>query len=146
MSAGTDRRTVGAASPTKMYALRTTCRASVHTVAEWYGNTVAGSRLSVCRASRRPTLLNRQRTDMRTSSIARRQPTLKTLQRQVDDWNAKVSVGATVEYRSHPGAEPQQFTTRTPAEILGGHTSVVWLDGKSGCVATEACRSVAPKD
>lgn len=61
---------------------------------------------------------------------------------QVADWNAFVAVGDTVEYRSDPGAVPQIFNTRTPAEVLQGHTAVVWLIGKCGCVCVEACRKV----
>ena len=60
--------------------------------------------------------------------------------KEVEQWNATVRVGDTVEYRDPPRAEPQQFTTRTEAEVLSGHTAVVWLNGKSGCVACSACR------
>jgi len=57
-------------------------------------------------------------------------------------WNEKVCVGDTVEYRWFPEAEPETFTTRTPAEVLSGHTAVVWLNGKCGRVCVEACRPV----
>jgi len=57
-----------------------------------------------------------------------------------EEWNAKVKVGDTVEYHSYPGAEPQLFTTRTAASVLSNHTPVVWLNGKSGCVAVDACK------
>jgi hypothetical protein len=60
--------------------------------------------------------------------------------KEVARWNANVAVGDLVEYRSYPEAEPQTFRTRTPAEVLSGHTAVVWLEGKSGCVAIDACR------
>ena len=36
--------------------------------------------------------------------------------------------------------EPQLFTTRTGASVLSGHTCVVWLNGKSGCVTVDACK------
>jgi hypothetical protein len=64
----------------------------------------------------------------------------KNPEKKVAAWNAKVSVGDTVEYRDYPEAEPQTFTTRTPAEVLSGHTAVVWLNGKAGCVCVDACR------
>lgn len=64
-------------------------------------------------------------------------------QREVDIWNSRVKVGDLVKYRSYPEAEPELFRTRTEAEVLSGHTSVVWLEGKSGCVCTSACRMVA---
>jgi len=57
-----------------------------------------------------------------------------------EEWNAKVKIGDTVEYHSYPGAEPQLFTTRTDASVLSDHTCVVWLNGKSGCVAVDACK------
>ena len=57
----------------------------------------------------------------------------------------KVGVGDTVEYRDYPEAEPQTFTTRTPAEVLSGHTAVVWLNGKAGCVCVDACRKEKDK-
>jgi hypothetical protein len=31
------------------------------------------------------------------------------------------------------------YETRSEASVLGGHSAVIWLDGKSGCVALEAC-------
>lgn len=64
-------------------------------------------------------------------------------QAQADAWNTKVAVGDEVDYREWPEADPQRFKTRTAAEVLSGHTSVVWLAGKSGCVCTEACTPVA---
>ncbi|KUZ78274.1 hypothetical protein [Burkholderia ubonensis] len=63
-------------------------------------------------------------------------------QKAVDDWNARVSVGATVEYSEVRGDPPKTFTTRTAAEVLSGHTAVVWLNGKSGCVAISHCTPV----
>lgn len=60
----------------------------------------------------------------------------------VDNWNRTVRVGDLVDYRGCPDVEPQRFTTRTVAQVLMNHTAVVWLDGKSGCVALDACRPV----
>lgn len=64
-------------------------------------------------------------------------------EKEVADWNARVKVGDTVEYRWFPEAEPEIFKTRTEAEVLSGHTAVVWLEGKSGCVSCDACRPVS---
>lgn len=66
-------------------------------------------------------------------------------QREVDIWNGRVQVGTAVEYREYPEAAPEIYTTRTAAEVLSGHTSVVWLNGKAGCVSTSACRLPAHK-
>lgn len=63
-------------------------------------------------------------------------------QKQADAWNAKVQVGDTVEYVDYPGAPAQRFTTATSAEVLNGHTAVVWLRGKSGCVCVSHCTPV----
>lgn len=63
-------------------------------------------------------------------------------QKAVDDWNARVRVGATVEYSEVRGDPAETFTTSTPAEVLSGHTAVVWLNGKSGCVCISHCRPV----
>jgi hypothetical protein len=44
---------------------------------------------------------------------------------------------------AYPGARPEDFPsdrrlvtrTRSKAEVLGGHTDVVWVDGHSACIA-----------
>ena len=63
-------------------------------------------------------------------------------QKAVDDWNARVPVGAIVEYSEVCGDPPETFTTSTAAEVLGGHTAVVWLNGKSGCVRISHCTPI----
>ncbi|WP_186275829.1 hypothetical protein [Burkholderia gladioli] len=63
-------------------------------------------------------------------------------QKAVDAWNARVSVGATVEYSEVIGDPPKTYTTRSPAEVLSGHTAVVWLNGKSGCVCIDHCKAI----
>ena len=67
----------------------------------------------------------------------------KTLraQREVDEWNALVAVGDFVEYREVMGIGPvERLKTRTKAMILSGHTAVVWLEGKRGCVCASHCK------
>ena len=53
-------------------------------------------------------------------------------------WNNAVNVGQWVDYRSYPEADPVRFKTRSRAELLSGHTPVVWLEGKCGCVTLES--------
>ena len=65
-------------------------------------------------------------------------------QAEADAFNANFAVGDTIEYTDYPGATAQRFTTRTAAEVLSGHTSVVWLNGKSGCVCTSDCKELFP--
>lgn len=62
--------------------------------------------------------------------------------KEVQKWNEANQVGSPVEYRSFKGAEPKRTVTTTPAEVLQGHTAVVWLEGISGCVAISHCTPV----
>jgi hypothetical protein len=78
--------------------------------------------------------VKREREDVRR----RRKSPVET----ADNWNRTVRVGDLVEYRGYPEAKPQRFQTRTVAQVLMGHTAVVWLDGKAGCVTVEACKPV----
>ena len=57
-------------------------------------------------------------------------------QAEVDQWNSVFPVGTSVWYRTDGGSElPDK--TRSEAELLSGHTAVIWLEGKSGCVALD---------
>ena len=60
----------------------------------------------------------------------------KKMQKQVDSFNKKASIGATVRYwtglREGDGVESK---TRTEAQILQGHTPVVWVEGHGACIA-----------
>lgn len=63
-------------------------------------------------------------------------PTLKQRQAVVDAFNARHKVGDAFWACTGPkGENPVACTLRTPAELLGGHTPVAWVDGVSGCVA-----------
>lgn len=62
----------------------------------------------------------------------------------VDAWNAKYPVGTEVEFQSYkPDGPVDRYKTSTEAEVLSGHTAVVWLTGKSGCVCLDHCKAVA---
>ncbi|MEU6712974.1 hypothetical protein ABZ897_15950 [Nonomuraea sp. NPDC046802] len=57
----------------------------------------------------------------------------------VEAWNARYQVGQPVRYwtgfRDGPLADEPKFSrTRTLAQLLGGHTAVVWMDGEGSCV------------
>ncbi|NPT59707.1 hypothetical protein [Paraburkholderia elongata] len=61
----------------------------------------------------------------------------------VNIFNKAVKVGDTVEYWEVIGmGEPERFVTEGEAEVLGGHTAVVWLKGKRGCVALNHCKPI----
>lgn len=62
-------------------------------------------------------------------------------QHATGQWNARYPIGTPVT--AYPGARPEddptgeRLTTRTrsEAQILGGHTAVVWVDGHGACIA-----------
>jgi hypothetical protein len=66
-------------------------------------------------------------------------------QRLVDDWNAKYPVGTPVTYyyAKDPLIEPRHSRTRSEAQLLAGHTAVVWLEGVAGCWALDCVRAGA---
>lgn len=70
-----------------------------------------------------------------------RPKTIAQLERQCADWNAAHKPGTPVEYREVlRGAGPVlRTTTRSEAQVLGGHTAVVWITGKTGAVALDHC-------
>lgn len=65
-----------------------------------------------------------------------RRPSSAAMKRAVDQFNERHQVGTPLwAYRGVIGDNPIAVTLRTPAEILGGHTPVAWVDGTSGCIA-----------
>lgn len=61
------------------------------------------------------------------------------LQAEIDAFNVQTPVGATVDFFEYEGAPLKRYKTRTEAQILSGHTAVVWLEGKVGCVCVDHC-------
>lgn len=53
-------------------------------------------------------------------------------QAKVDSWNAKHPPGTPVIVHKDFG-DVVETITRSVAEVLGGHTAVIWLEGISGC-------------
>lgn len=64
---------------------------------------------------------------------------------QVEAWNAQVAEGAPVTYRDDRG-NLTETRTRSKAQVLSGHTAVVWIEGKSGCVALERVTPIVDGD
>lgn len=61
-------------------------------------------------------------------------------QADADRFNARVQVGDAVDYSEVIGLDqPKRYLTRSPASVLGDHTAVVWLEGKTGCVCISHC-------
>lgn len=70
----------------------------------------------------------------------KRPPSIAFLEKQCADWNAAHPVGTLVEYHPVIGAPAHRLrATTTAAQVLSGHTAVVWLEDESGCVALDAC-------
>jgi len=60
------------------------------------------------------------------------QDSLEVMQSKVDAFNQRNPVGTPVTVVKDLG-EKIETTVRFPAEVLSGHTPVVWLYGISGC-------------
>lgn len=56
---------------------------------------------------------------------------------EVDEFNDRVKPGTMVKYwRGEKKGEPSGTgKTSSYAQVLSGHTAVVWIDGCSGCIA-----------
>lgn len=76
----------------------------------------------------------------------RQRRTLKELEPLCDAWNARYPIGTPVKLFKTILKRPDDligtFTTQTPAEILGGHSAVVWVMGYAGCVSLDVCEAV----
>jgi hypothetical protein len=54
----------------------------------------------------------------------------------VQNWNQRWPVYTPVRYWKGPRPGPsKQGRTRSTAELLSGHTAVVWIEGEVGCIA-----------
>lgn len=75
---------------------------------------------------------------------APKRPSAAQLQKQCDKWNAANEVGTTVVYEETRGeGETFRGKSKSEAQVLGGHSAVIWLEGKSGCVALDHCIALA---
>lgn len=69
---------------------------------------------------------------------------LQKLEQEVAAFNRRFSVGDPVDYYETRDdidrtGQSKRYHTRTPAQVLSGHTAVVWLEGKAGCVVCSHC-------
>jgi hypothetical protein len=55
-------------------------------------------------------------------------------QRKCDAWNDSNPIGTSVVVRMD-SEENRETVTRSVAQVLSGHTAVIWLGGISGCYA-----------
>lgn len=66
--------------------------------------------------------------------------TMSKLEDEVNNFNRRFPLGTEVDYFEVLGIGPaQRHRTRSHAQVLSGHTAVVWLEGKSGCVCCSHC-------
>jgi hypothetical protein len=57
-------------------------------------------------------------------------------QASADQFNAKHAIGTKVRvFPLDRGGPSIETRTRTAAEVLSGHTAVVWVEGRPGCYA-----------
>jgi len=60
-------------------------------------------------------------------------PNREALQAECDAFNFECRVGGRVAVKIDGKDKPLITKTRSPAQILSGHSAVVWLEGVSGC-------------
>ena len=65
--------------------------------------------------------------------MTRKIPTLAQLQAECDKFNAACPIGGRVAVKLDGNDTPRITTTKSAAEVLSGHSAVIWLDGISGC-------------
>tara|TARA_R110000868_G_scaffold266863_3_gene526155 strand:- start:419 stop:775 length:357 start_codon:yes stop_codon:yes gene_type:complete len=68
----------------------------------------------------------------KSMSVVKR-PNIKKLQAACDRFNSQVAVGDSVLVKLDGVDEPFQTKTRSAAQVLSGHSAVIWLENVSGC-------------
>lgn len=63
------------------------------------------------------------------------------LDAQVAEWNSRHEVGTKVVVRKDDGSKVET-ATRSKAEVLSGHSAVIWLEGISGCYLLDRVKAV----
>lgn len=58
---------------------------------------------------------------------------MKKLQAECNAFNKASPVGSPVYVKLDGKDAPFATTTRSEAQVLSGHSAVIWLDGVSGC-------------
>lgn len=65
------------------------------------------------------------------------------LQALCDAFNAKHPVGTRVMLKKDFVPEPVETKTRSEAQVLSGHSAVIWLEGVVGCYALDCVKPIA---
>lgn len=69
-----------------------------------------------------------------------KRPSVKKLQAECDKFNSQVKVGEDVYVKLDGVEEPFKTQTKSTAQILGGHSAVIWLQNVSGCYLLDRVR------
>lgn len=69
----------------------------------------------------------------------------RDVQKAVDDWNNAYPVGTPVRLTRDNG-NVVITRTRSEAEVLSGHTAVIWLEGVSGCYCLDKVEPYGESD
>jgi len=72
-------------------------------------------------------------------------PSVAALQAACDAFNFDYEPGARVAVKLDGKDKPFITTTRSLAQVMGGHTAVVWIDGVSGCYDLECVTPIPPE-
>ena len=68
-----------------------------------------------------------------------------TDQQKVDAWNKRYAIGQAVAVRRGEG-QVLRTRTRSSAQLLSGHTAVIWVDGIAGCYLLDRVSAVSPAE
>lgn len=70
-------------------------------------------------------------------------PNVAALQAECDKFNAANPIGTAVTVELDFVDEPFATVTRSLAEVLSGHSAVIWLENVRGCYLLERVKPVA---
>lgn len=71
-----------------------------------------------------------------------KRPNVAKLQQECDDWNAANAVGCKV-ICTKDGGEKVETVTTSEAQILSGHSAVIWMRDIRGCYLLDRVRPAA---
>lgn len=70
-----------------------------------------------------------------------KRPNAQLLALQVENWNLKHAVGTPVTLRKD-NDEVMLTKTRSEAQVLSGHSAVIWVEGVAGCYLLDRVEAV----
>lgn len=85
---------------------------------------------------------------MRRGIDTRKIPETRQLQAQCDAFNRAHPIGTPVTLTFDLGNELEETVetkTRSAAQILGGHTAVIWVEGYAGCYELDRVQPLLSK-